>query len=73
VFGFDLSKKKKNAFQPPLFGAAWLSRRRMTLPNSISCKSTFMPARRSWSVPTRDSVRIPPSPVGARMTIFSPL
>ena len=36
VFGVDRSINVKMTFQPPLSGAAWLARRRTTVPKSIS-------------------------------------
>jgi hypothetical protein len=63
---------RDRAFQPPLSGGDWLVRRLTTAPNSISCRSTLRPARRSWSAPTRLSARIPASSVGAMTTIGSP-
>jgi acetyl esterase/lipase len=39
---------REKMFHPPLSGSDWLVRRLTTVPNSISCRSTLSPARRSW-------------------------
>jgi len=53
VFGIDRSINVQKRLQPPLSGGPWLLRRRMTVPKSISCRSTFIrrgaiARHRSW-------------------------